>query len=81
MSGSKINVSQMVACVGQQVISGSRVPDGFVDRSLPHFPKSSKKPDAKGFVVNSFFSGLTVRALVLLVMFCVAALRRAAMLT
>lgn len=29
----------MVACVGQQIISGSRIPDGFQDRSLPHFPK------------------------------------------
>ena len=36
--GSKINVSQMVACVGQQIISGSRIPDGFINRSLPHFP-------------------------------------------
>ena len=58
--GSKINVSQMVACVGQQAIGGQRVPDGFVDRSLPHFPKLSKEPAAKGFVVNSFYSGLTV---------------------
>ncbi|KAJ3093173.1 hypothetical protein HK102_003581 [Quaeritorhiza haematococci] len=57
--GSKINVSQMVACVGQQIISGSRVPDGFGDRSLPHFPKHSKIPAAKGFVRNSFYSGLT----------------------
>jgi len=40
--GSKINVSQMVACVGQQIISGSRIPDGFGDRSLPHFPKYCK---------------------------------------
>ena len=37
--GSKINVAQMVTCVGQQIIAGSRVPDGFGDRSLPHFPK------------------------------------------
>jgi DNA-directed RNA polymerase III subunit RPC1 len=29
----------MVACVGQQAISGSRVPNGFEDRSLPHFEK------------------------------------------
>ncbi|PJF17134.1 DNA-directed RNA polymerase subunit [Paramicrosporidium saccamoebae] len=57
--GSKINVSQMVACVGQQIISGSRIPDGFEDRSLPHFPKHSKTPAAKGFVKNSFYSGLT----------------------
>lgn len=57
--GSKINVCQMVACVGQQIISGSRIPDGFEDRSLPHFLKKSKIPAAKGFVGNSFFSGLT----------------------
>ncbi|KAI9105948.1 hypothetical protein DFS34DRAFT_656655 [Phlyctochytrium arcticum] len=57
--GSKINVSQMVACVGQQIISGSRIPNGFIDRSLPHFPKNSKTPAAKGFVRNSFYSGLT----------------------
>ncbi|CAG8479721.1 17381_t:CDS:10 [Racocetra fulgida] len=57
--GSKINVSQMVACVGQQIISGSRIPDGFQDRSLPHFPKHSKTPAARGFVRNSFYSGLT----------------------
>ncbi|KAF8211700.1 hypothetical protein K438DRAFT_1807744 [Mycena galopus ATCC 62051] len=56
--GSVINVSQMVACVGQQIIAGHRVPDGFQDRSLPHFPKKSKEPRSKGFVRNSFFSGL-----------------------
>jgi len=49
----------MVACVGQQVIAGKRVPDGFDDRSLPHFAKNSKQPPSKGFVRNSFFSGLT----------------------
>jgi len=57
--GSNINVSQMVALVGQQIIGGSRVIDGFVDRSLPHFPKGGRQPPAKGFVRNSFFSGLT----------------------
>ncbi len=57
--GSKINVSQMVACVGQQIISGSRIPDGFEGRSLPHFGKNEKTPPAKGFVKNSFYSGLS----------------------
>lgn len=57
--GSVVNVSQMVAVVGQQIISGHRVPDGFQDRSLPHFRKKSKTPQSKGFVRNSFFSGLT----------------------
>lgn len=57
--GSNINVSQMVAVVGQQIIGGRRVPDGFQDRSLPHFPKKARTPLSKGFVRNSFFSGLT----------------------
>jgi len=58
ITGSVINVSQMVACVGQQIIAGHRVPNGFQDRSLPHFPKKSKEPPSKGFVRNSFYSGL-----------------------
>uniref|UniRef100_A0A8B9JAZ5 DNA-directed RNA polymerase subunit n=1 Tax=Astyanax mexicanus TaxID=7994 RepID=A0A8B9JAZ5_ASTMX len=58
-AGSFINISQMIACVGQQAISGSRVPDGFENRSLPHFEKHSKLPAAKGFVADSFYSGLT----------------------
>lgn len=57
--GSNINVSQMVALVGQQIINGQRVADGFQDRSLPHFPKNTRQPPAKGFVRNSFYSGLT----------------------
>jgi DNA-directed RNA polymerase III subunit RPC1 len=58
-AGSVINVAQMTACVGQQIIAGHRVPDGFQDRSLPHFPKKSREPPSKGFVRNSFFSGLS----------------------
>ncbi|PVU95919.1 hypothetical protein BB561_001508 [Smittium simulii] len=56
--GSTINVCQMIASVGQQIVSGSRIADGFTDRSLPHFAKFSKTPPAKGFVRNSFFTGL-----------------------
>eukprot|EP00897_Mesotaenium_endlicherianum_P003119 jgi/Mesen1/2835/ME000174S02093 len=57
--GSPINISQMVACVGQQSVGGHRAPDGFLERSLPHFPRNDKAPQAKGFVANSFYSGLT----------------------
>jgi DNA-directed RNA polymerase III subunit RPC1 len=57
--GSNVNISQMVAALGQQIVSGSRVPDGFTKRSLPHFPLGSKEPEAKGFVANSFYTGLT----------------------
>ena len=42
LSGSFINISQMIACVGQQAISGKRVPNGFEDRALPHFERHCK---------------------------------------
>ena len=42
-----------------QVLSGSRIPNGFEDRSLPHFEKRTRNPKSRGFVKNSFFSGLT----------------------
>jgi len=35
--GSTINLCQMIACVGQQTVSGSRIPNGFSARTLPHF--------------------------------------------
>lgn len=57
--GSKINVSQMVACVGQQIVGGRRIPEGLRGRSLPHFERGSRTPECRGFVANSFFSGLT----------------------
>jgi DNA-directed RNA polymerase III subunit RPC1 len=42
--GSPINIAQMVACVGQQSVSGRRCPDGFKDRTLPHFPPGDRCP-------------------------------------
>ncbi|RYP72490.1 hypothetical protein DL771_004130 [Monosporascus sp. 5C6A] len=56
--GSNINVAQMVAVVGQQIISGQRVADGFQGRTLPHFHKNTRHAPAKGFVRNSFYTGL-----------------------
>jgi DNA-directed RNA polymerase III subunit RPC1 len=57
--GSPLNISQMMACVGQQAVGGKRIQDGFVNRTLPHFQYHSLIPPAKGFVANSFYSGLT----------------------
>ena len=57
--GSDRNLGQMIACVGQQTVNGKRMPNGFLDRSLPHFEPHSKYPAAKGFVANSFYTGLT----------------------
>ena len=57
--GSKINISQVIAVVGQQNVSGKRIPFGFEHRTLPHFVKDDYSPESKGFVENSYLAGLT----------------------
>nr|AOE43186.1 RNA polymerase III largest subunit [Cavenderia deminutiva] len=56
--GSNINIAQMIACVGQQIVNGTRIPYGFTNRTTPHFPVGDKEPPAKGFVANSFYTGM-----------------------
>jgi DNA-directed RNA polymerase III subunit RPC1 len=57
--GSPLNISQMAACVGQQQVEGMRIADGFLNRTLPQFEVNSLSPASKGFVANSFFTGLS----------------------
>ena len=57
--GSLINISQMLSCVGQTNIDGKRIPYGYDGRTLPHFKKYDDSPEARGFVENSYISGLT----------------------
>eukprot|EP01063_Lacrimia_lanifica_P012400 TRINITY_DN1901_c0_g1_i1.p1 TRINITY_DN1901_c0_g1~~TRINITY_DN1901_c0_g1_i1.p1 ORF type:complete len:1494 (+),score=519.21 TRINITY_DN1901_c0_g1_i1:154-4635(+) len=56
--GSPLNIGQMAAILGQQTVTGKRIGDGFIHRSLPHFERFSRKPEHRGFVANSFYSGL-----------------------
>ena len=57
--GSPINIAQIIACVGQQNVEGKRIPLSFRDRTLPHFTKDDFGPESRGFVENSYLSGLT----------------------
>ncbi len=60
--GNFINISQIMASVGQQnVTSGTkngRINFGFKNRTLPHFTKYDNSPESRGFVENSFIKGL-----------------------
>ena len=56
--GSMINVTQIMACVGQQNVSGARVGSGFLERTLPHFQRYDLSARARGFVASSFYDGL-----------------------
>jgi DNA-directed RNA polymerase beta' subunit len=57
--GTPINISQMISCLGQQNVDGKRIPYGFDSRTLPHFSKFDDSPQARGFIENSYISGLT----------------------
>lgn len=57
--GSLINISQMISCLGQQNVDGKRIPYGFNSRTLPHYHKFDDSPTARGFIENSYISGLT----------------------
>ena len=57
--GTPINISQMISCLGQQNVDGKRIPYGFDSRTLPHFNKFDDSPQARGFIENSYISGLT----------------------
>lgn len=57
--GSALNIAQMIACVGQQNVEGRRIPFGFRQRTLPHFPKDDYTVESRGFVENSYLRGLT----------------------
>ena len=56
--GSSLNVSQIKAVVGQQNLSGSRIPKTWTDRTLPHFERGSNGPLERGFIQHSFVEGL-----------------------
>ena len=57
--GNNINICQIIACVGQQNVTGQRITTGFRNRTLPHFNKEDLGPEARGFVENSYLQGLT----------------------
>jgi DNA-directed RNA polymerase subunit A' len=56
--GSSLNIGQMAACVGQQSVRGKRILRGYSGRALPHFPTNDPSPRARGFVYNSYQTGL-----------------------
>lgn len=52
--GNNINICQIIACVGQQNVTGKRITYGFQGRTLPHFSKEDLGPESRGFVENSY---------------------------
>ena len=61
-SGSKgkadVNLMQMIAILSQQNVDGKRIQYMMNSRTLPHFPKFDDGLASRGFVENSFISGI-----------------------
>jgi DNA-directed RNA polymerase subunit A' len=58
VGGNVLNITQIACSVGQQSLSGSRISFGYTDRTLSCFKKHDLSPKSKGFIYNSFISGL-----------------------
>jgi DNA-directed RNA polymerase beta' subunit len=56
--GSELNIQQMMCLVGQQDIDQKRVPMGFTDRTLPHYPRYENGAESRGFISSNFLNGL-----------------------
>jgi DNA-directed RNA polymerase II subunit RPB1 len=56
--GSDLNITQMMALLGQQLVSGKRIQYTLQDRTLPHFNRFDDGIESRGFVENSFISGI-----------------------
>lgn len=56
--GSDLNITQMIALLGQQIIDSKRVQFTLQDRTLPHFTKFDDGAESRGFVESSFVQGL-----------------------
>ena len=56
--GSEVNITQMVALLGQAVVRGRRIHRGFRTRTLPHFKPGDLSPEARGFIRGNFRHGL-----------------------
>ncbi|MFC1697224.1 DNA-directed RNA polymerase subunit A' [Nanoarchaeota archaeon] len=56
--GNIIQLAQTSAVVGQQALRGKRIERGYTNRSLSCFKKGDLSPSSRGFVGQSFKSGL-----------------------
>jgi DNA-directed RNA polymerase II subunit RPB1 len=56
--GSNLNITQMLGLLGQQQVAGRRIQYSLQDRTLPHFPKFDDGIESRGFVENSFITGI-----------------------
>lgn len=58
--GNVVNLSQITAAIGLQLMEAKRVPRHTVTgRSLTHFPMQTNTAESRAFISHNFYSGLT----------------------
>lgn len=57
-SGTSLNAGQIIGCVGQTIVEGRRIQKKFNNRTLPTYHQHDDTAFARGFIYNSFISGL-----------------------
>ena len=59
--GSAVNIAQILACVGQQSVEGGRIALDGDERTLPSYKRGDTSAASRGFVANSYGTGLTAQ--------------------
>merc|ERR1712166_414263 len=54
----KVNMSQILSCLGQQSLEEDRIPRMLSGKTLPSFVAFNPNPRAGGFISNRFLTGL-----------------------
>jgi DNA-directed RNA polymerase II subunit RPB1 len=63
MAGSRgkiVNFTAISSAMGQQDINGERMKETFGGRCLPYFSKYDSHPASRGYIANSYISGLNI---------------------
>jgi len=56
--GTKVNMSQILSCLGQQSLEENEIPRMLSGKTLPSFLSFNPNPRAGGFISNRFLTGL-----------------------
>ena len=57
--GSKVNITQIQGCIGQQNVMGNRIQKDWTDRTMTCYPPGCNSPESRGFVQHTYLDGLS----------------------
>jgi DNA-directed RNA polymerase beta' subunit len=57
--GSKVNITQIQGCIGQQNVMGNRIKKDWTNRTMTCYPQGCNSPESRGFVQHTYLDGLS----------------------